>query len=151
MKFRRHSKSAFSLVEVTLALGVAGFCLTAIFGLLPVGVNTNKAAIAQTSAMNLLTSVVSDLRSTLPVSSRSPRFSISTTTSTPTVVYLSEDGSAVTSQADARYRLQCVLTPPSSGDRSATTGNVLISWPAQQDDISKAEGSVETFVALDRN
>lgn len=151
MKIHRSKRSAFSLVEVTLALGVAGFCLTAIFGLLPVGVNTNKAAIAQTSAMNLLTSVVSDLRSTLPISTKSPRFNISTTTSAPTVVYLSEDGSVVTTQSDARYRMQCVLTPPASGSRSATTGNILISWPAQQDNLAKAEGSVETFVALDRN
>ncbi|HEV2841922.1 MAG TPA: hypothetical protein VGW39_11395 [Chthoniobacterales bacterium] len=31
----------FSLVEVTLALGVASVCLIAIFGLLPVGLRTN--------------------------------------------------------------------------------------------------------------
>src|SRR5882724_1379565 len=40
----RRSKSraaAFSLIEVVLALGVAAFCLIAVLGLLPVGVQTN--------------------------------------------------------------------------------------------------------------
>ena len=36
--------AAFSLVELTLALGVAAFCLVAVFGLVPVGVQTNRSA-----------------------------------------------------------------------------------------------------------
>ena len=40
--------TAFSLVEVTLALGIAAFCLIAVFGLMPVGVQTNRNAISQT-------------------------------------------------------------------------------------------------------
>src|SRR5690242_4622223 len=39
---------AFSLLEVVLALGVAAFCLTAVLGLLPVGVQTNRNASSQT-------------------------------------------------------------------------------------------------------
>jgi uncharacterized protein (TIGR02598 family) len=38
----RNYLSDFSLVEVTLALGIAAFCLIALFGLMPVGVQTNR-------------------------------------------------------------------------------------------------------------
>ena len=49
--------AAFSLVEVTLALGVAAFCLIAVFGLLPVGVNSDQTSIQQTAAASLATSI----------------------------------------------------------------------------------------------
>lgn len=49
MKRGRASLAAFSLVEVTLALGVTGFCLIAILGLIPVGISSNQAASEQTS------------------------------------------------------------------------------------------------------
>ena len=42
--------AAFSLVEVTLALGIAAICLVALFGLMPVGVQTNRSATSQTAA-----------------------------------------------------------------------------------------------------
>ena len=56
--------AAFSLVEVTLALGVAAFCLIAVFGLMPIGVQTNRNATSQTAATNIMASVVADLRAT---------------------------------------------------------------------------------------
>ena len=62
----RHPSHAFSLVEVTIALGIAVFCLVVIFGLLSVGVNMSSVSIEQTSATNLLAAVVSDLR-TAPI------------------------------------------------------------------------------------
>src|SRR5437773_7001985 len=62
MKFGLRRLHAFSLVEVTLALGVAAFCLIAVFGLVPVGVQTNRNATSQTAATNILSSVVSDIR-----------------------------------------------------------------------------------------
>ena len=37
--------SAFSLVEVVLALGVAAFALTAILGMLPMGLKTQQTSI----------------------------------------------------------------------------------------------------------
>ena len=64
MKRLKSSIAAFSLVEVTLALGIAAFCLIAVFGLVPVGVQTNRNATSQTAATNILSSVVSDIRAT---------------------------------------------------------------------------------------
>src|SRR5436853_4832798 len=76
MKRLAYSRGAFSLVEVTLALGVAGFCFIAILGLLPVGVQTNQRAISQTAATNILSSVVSDLRATPKAAAASTQYGI---------------------------------------------------------------------------
>ena len=54
--------AGFSLVEVTVALGISVFCLAVIFGLLNVGFNTGSLAAEQTAATNLLATVSSDLR-----------------------------------------------------------------------------------------
>ena len=62
MKRSINSQAAFSLVEVTLALGIAAFCLIAVSGLVPVGVQTNRNATSQTAATNILSSVASDIR-----------------------------------------------------------------------------------------
>src|ERR1051325_497154 len=62
MKGHRYVRAAFSLVEVTLALGVAGFCLLAVFALLPIGIKTNQIAFSQTAAATILSDVVADLR-----------------------------------------------------------------------------------------
>src|SRR5205809_1506701 len=76
MKFGLRRLHAFSLVEVTLALGVAAFCLIAVLGLVPVGVQTNRNATSQTTATNILSSVVSDIRATLPTANTSAKYSI---------------------------------------------------------------------------
>src|SRR5438128_2540923 len=55
---------AFSLVELTLALGVAAFCLLAVFGLMPIGVQTNRNATSQTRATNIIAALTADLRAT---------------------------------------------------------------------------------------
>lgn len=58
------SRAAFSLVEVALALGVAGFCLVAVIGLVPVGVDTAQQASDQAAASSILSHVLADLRAT---------------------------------------------------------------------------------------
>ena len=62
MTFGLRRVHAFSLVELTLALGVAAFCLIGVFGLMPVGVQTNRNSTSQSAAANIMAAVVSDLR-----------------------------------------------------------------------------------------
>src|SRR5436190_7544166 len=81
---------AFSLVEVTLALGVAGFCLIALFGLLPIGVQTNQRAISQTAATSILSNVIGDLRATPASSSTSTQYKIAF--GTPKTLYFDANG-----------------------------------------------------------
>ncbi len=59
----RRKASAFSLVEVVLALGVIGFSLLAIIGLLPIGLQSGRASIQETRANHLAEQVFSTLRS----------------------------------------------------------------------------------------
>src|SRR5215813_5749765 len=59
---KKRSNRAFSLVEVTLALGIAAFCLIAVFGLMPVGVQINRNATSQTAATNIIGAIIADLR-----------------------------------------------------------------------------------------
>ena len=68
--------TAFSLIEVTLALGIAAFCLIAVFGLMPVGVQTNRNATSQTAATNIMAAVVADLRATPTTKNTSAQFGI---------------------------------------------------------------------------
>ena len=54
--------AAFSLVEVTLALGIAAFCLIAVLGLLPTSLKTQQASIQQTTANQIISTILSLLR-----------------------------------------------------------------------------------------
>jgi uncharacterized protein (TIGR02598 family) len=137
---------AFSLVEVTLALGVMAVCLIAILGLLPTGVNSNQASIEQTAASAILTAISEDVRGTPKTENLSLRFKIRIPEGD--TLYFTENGTADT-QTKSRYRASILFSP--STNRLATTGRILVTWPAQQNDVSKALGSTEAFVALDRN
>src|SRR3989442_823320 len=77
MNNRTHSTASFSLVEITLALGIAAFCLIALFGLMPVGLKTDQSAIRQTTANGILSAIVADLRATPLTSNTSKQFGIS--------------------------------------------------------------------------
>src|SRR5438309_3334382 len=55
--------AGFSLVEVTLALGVAAFCLLVLLGLLPTGIKTQQSGIQQTTANQIISQISSFLRS----------------------------------------------------------------------------------------
>lgn len=157
----------FSLVEVTLALGIAVFCLVVIFGLLNVGLNTSAASSEQTVATNIISAVAGDLRTaknpypkgsavanttvyTLPIpaavaASPSPVPS-PTPAAVPTIRFLDASGQRVASTAGARYKLS-VWMKPGLG-RDATLARVLVTWPPS---AAVPAGSVETLIALDRN
>src|SRR6266480_5086305 len=55
--------AGFSLVEVTLALGVAAFCLLVLLGLLPTGLKTQQSSSQQTTANQIISQISSFLRS----------------------------------------------------------------------------------------
>src|SRR5205814_3216642 len=115
MRFCNSRTGAFSLVEVTLALGVAAFCLIAVFGLVPVGVQTNRNATSQTAATNILSSVVSDIRASPPGQGLSAKYRISRNKATFTTLYFDGQGlptvacytqpSSCPPGANSRYRL----------------------------------------------
>lgn len=60
MNTKRDSWTAFSLIEVTIALGIAAFCLLTVFGLLPIGLNSSQNAAEQTVVSGIATAISSD-------------------------------------------------------------------------------------------
>lgn len=56
---RRTRISAFSLIEVTIALGVMSFCLLTTIGLLPVAVNTMRSAMDSTISSQIMQQISS--------------------------------------------------------------------------------------------
>lgn len=156
-----HGGSAFSLVEVTLALGIAAFALVTIFGLLPIGLNSNRASIGETAATNVVSAIVADLRmaptataiaANPQLKTISPAYGVdvaqSYTAASPKVLYLDESGQLQTSAATARYKAAIILTPPPAASKAATCGTVTVGWPAAAD---VSAGTVSAFIALDRN
>jgi Verrucomicrobium spinosum paralogous family TIGR02598 len=143
---KRRSSCAFSLVEVALALGIAAFCLIAIFGLMPVGLQTNRNATSQTAATNITAAVVADLRATPKANTTSAQFGITFGTNPPPL-YFDASGQFTTSLgANSRYQLN-VTWYGTSGLRYA---DVKVTWPAAATPTN-ASGSAETFAAFDRN
>jgi len=56
------SAAAFSLVEVTIAVGLMAFCLVAMLGVLPVGLMQERGSADKLAAMQVLTAVESDFQ-----------------------------------------------------------------------------------------
>lgn len=146
----------FSLVEVTLALGVAAISLMAIFGLLATGLQVNHTATEQSASSDILTAVAADLRATPKTTATSPQLGITippnpvTSTST-TFLYFNTTGQSSTSiNADSRYRVVLSFLP-NGGTRAATLVSLRMTWPARADPTNANTGAAEMFVALDRN
>jgi len=138
---------AFSLVEVTLALGIAAFCLIAVFGLIPVAVQTNRNASTQAAATNIITGVVSDLRATPKTTNTSAQFTISFGTNK--TLYFDGTGQFTTSLSpNSRYQLN--VTWSDSGWSQLRYADVKVTWPAAAA-AANASGSTEMFAAFDRN
>jgi type II secretory pathway pseudopilin PulG len=160
----RAETSAFSMVEVVLALGVTSFSLLAILGLLSVALKSNQSAVQQTAANGILSSVTADLRAAPPtfplgLASSSQQFSIpipanpvASPAPAATLRYFTSEGEfSTTRTGDSRYLLTVTFLPNGSNSKTATFVKLEVSWPAVISDPSKALGSVQTFVALDRN
>jgi type II secretory pathway pseudopilin PulG len=166
--------AAFSLIEVTLALSVAAFCLMAVFGLMPVGVQTNRNATSQTIATNIAALAIADLRAaktaspmlgiTMPTNPTSPPQFVPPdvvpcygghTSITSQIRYFDSQGqatSSITSSSLYRLTVTFVQNTTATATTGATYVNVKVTWPAAIDPcVITPSGSVAMFAALDRN
>jgi len=158
-------QAAFSLVEVTLALGIIAFCLVGLFGLLPVAMNSNRVSLEECNALNVMNRLVASLRA-LPASRPAdvgqwvvegltvPNAGDAASTQT---LFYSEDASGQFSTReipDAVYRLTVTTTPPPGGGAGNAGGAVSVylraTWPAHADPAGPGVGSVACFTALER-
>ena len=162
MKRSLRLTAAFSLVEVTLALGVAAFCLIAVLGLLPTSLKTQQNSIQQTTANDIMSEILGDLRADirLPPGQQSHEgesgFGLHghwAQLYAPDTLYFSEEGLWLqlngSPPAGATFRAKITyLFPPSA---STSVAKIIVSWPAQVDPTTGVQaGSVETFIAVNR-
>jgi uncharacterized protein (TIGR02598 family) len=153
----RANRQAFSLIEITLALGVVAISLLVVFSLLPVGLQTNRRAIEEIASVDVLSVVAADLRATPRGSANSRQFGISipsnpVTSSPPaTELFFNNVGQFASSrQSDSRYRITITFLPNGGGAKAATFVDLKVTWPAAAA-ITNAQGSAEMFAAFDRN
>jgi uncharacterized protein (TIGR02598 family) len=152
----------FSLVEVTLALGVAAICLILLLGLLAVGIKTQQSGAQQTIANQIMTVILSDLRADL----RLPPGQASKEGDSgfglhghwaqmfaPDTLYFDQQGKWLqlngSAPAGATFRAKITyFRPPNI---STSVANIVVSWPAQVDPATiMPAGSVQQFIAVNR-
>ncbi|MBA3830793.1 MAG: hypothetical protein H0X34_02640 [Chthoniobacterales bacterium] len=147
---------AFSLVEVTLAIGIAAFCLLAVFGLMPVGLKSQQTAVEQTKANAIISQITADLSAgaRLPPGQVSKQFGIhGRWNPTPDKLYFTNEGiqtgstnqGSVPTDATLRATISYIAPPVAT----TSLADIKVTWPAQVDSTS-ASGKVETFVAINR-
>ena len=173
MKMNLTKTAGFTLIEVTLALGVASFCLMTIFSLLPIGLNTNQNASEQTMAAGIATAISADLQGTAipkPFTSGtptvSPKFNIPVpliqpgSNSQTETLYLTQDGNMVgavnpstppaSSGSPLRYQATVYVNPIPAAANKTVPVRILVTWPALASP-SAAAGSFETMSSLNCN
>jgi uncharacterized protein (TIGR02598 family) len=167
---RRHSAvatvGAFSLVEVTLALGVAAFCLIVLLGLFPAGLKTQQASIEQTLANGVITEIIGDLRADVRLPpGQAQKETVSgfglhghwLQVSQPDTLYFTNEGKwtgTLNQSPDADAVLRAKITYLFPPNASTAVAKIIVSWPAQVDPTAPGApvpaGYVETFIAVNR-
>ena len=145
-----HSRiTGFSLVEITLSLGVMSICLLTVLGLLPIASQTNRSAAADTAAASIASAVLADIRATPRAAGTSTQFAIPFNANS--VLFFDAEGQASTAlNNNSIYRAEVTFPINSSGANAATFVHVRVSWPAAASSANAA-GTAEMFTALNRN
>lgn len=145
------NRPAFSLVEVTLALGVAGIALLALLGLLPLGQQIGRNASEETAAPKLLSAVAADLRMTARTASASPLYGIeipaNSASGSTTIFFTSAGEHTAQLTSTSRYRLTVLFSPNATGTAGASFATLKLTWPAPAAP-DKAAGTAECFVGF---
>jgi uncharacterized protein (TIGR02598 family) len=148
MKKKLHSlrrpAPAFTLVEVTIALGIAAFCLISLLALLPPGMNSSKNATEETAAMNGIAGIVADLRSMPASATTSPLHGLPLTSGT---FYFNDSWRKLTTASDAQYRLTTLTSVPAANAMAPVRATLQVSWPASVAPANAA-GSVTVLAAF---
>ncbi len=157
--------AGFSLVEVALALGVIGFALLAIIGLLGSGVDSNRISIEETRAAAILTMLDADLRNTNPIAGKSAIYGLippyANASATTARAFNPAAGSAgagqppllsTTGLSDAELpvnfssnpvtRYQCSVvyyTAPTTGQVTPLRARLVVSWPGLATNANAAD------------
>jgi type II secretory pathway pseudopilin PulG len=173
MKRAPSQSAAFSLVEVTLALGVAAFCLLVLLGLLPTGLKTQQSSIQQTTANEIISQIYSVLRADVrlppgqankvcpdPPDPNQPcnwgdLHGHWRNVAAPDTLYFTNDAKQTgtingSPPPDAVFRAKLTYRFPPS--ETTSLADIRVTWPAQVDPDSGGvpAGSVTSLLAVNR-
>ncbi len=175
MKRSLHGTTAFSLVEVTLALGVAALALLVILGLLPASLKTQQSSIQQTTANQIISQIYSFLRADVRLSPGLYKQVCPDppdpdqpcnwdqlhghwlqVAQPPDTLYFTQAGkptgnvNASSPPSDAVFRAKITYNPiPPTG--STSVANIFVSWPAPVNPTTGVPaGSVTTTISVNR-
>jgi type II secretory pathway pseudopilin PulG len=165
--------AGFSLVEVTLALGVAALCLLVLMGLLPTGVKTQQSSAQQTTANQIISAITAVLSADvrLPPGQANkvcpdppdPNLPCNwgalhghwLQVAAPDTIYFTNDGTQTggfngNPPADAVFRVKLTYRLPPS--ETTSLADITVSWPAAVDpgNAGVPAGSVMTTITVNR-
>jgi type II secretory pathway pseudopilin PulG len=169
MKQSLPETSGFSLVEVTLALGVAAVCLIAVLALLPTSLKTQQASIEQTTANQIISTIFSNLRADVrlppgldskvcgdnPPCAWGDLHGHWRNVAAPDTLYFTNEAKQTgtingSPPADAVFRAKITYRFPPS--ETTSLADVRVTWPAQvdPDQSDVLAGSVRSLIAVNR-
>lgn len=124
--------TGFSLIEVTLALGIVAFALLAVFALLPVGLNLAKESSHEAIALNILGEFNSDVNNATGRTNVSALQEIPLTVTGSGTRYFDETGSYLgkTITPAAIYRSDWVVRARDAAKKVPPSIHFQVGWPA---------------------
>ena len=155
---RRTRQTAFSLVEVVIALGVIAFAIVAIFGVIPTGLRTSAGAQDETRAAQLAQAVLSTMASQAQTQFNSVKLRLDDN-STNTIdlaaapaaldIYADNEGKLISASGGAVYAVSVKMDNAPAGFDSGYANLVTVSvgWPAAAPTASRTTRSFMRIVS----
>ena len=117
----RSRKAGFSLVEVTIAIGIVAFALVGVFGMLLTGWNTFRQAVDISMSGQLTDRVMNQAEQTDFNQLTNPANLTTPPPSVSTVYYFDDQGNQLSSAVGAVYQVNEVVYPSTSMPSSSTS------------------------------
>jgi len=139
------TRGAFSLIEVTMALGLVSFSMLSILGLLPVGLKTFRDSKVETA--------MGGIQRQLRAEVLSEPFSSLETFAATTKLYFSDEGTLLASIAGAYYEATMGLTDTAAPGLTVTapssvrTLKVTLVSPCELPDAARKTNSFSILIA----
>lgn len=145
----RRSETGFSLVEVTLAMGVLTFVLVGLVGLLATGLQTSKESSDDVTAAHLASALIAQRRAApLSTATNITLPALNDPVKSPTngvyrgSAYLTREGSSPTGASDRYFRMDYVLSRDASGRLASLHFSLITPWQSLPAEMPQPPGAV---------
>ncbi len=140
--------NAFTLIEVTLALGIVAFGILAVFALLLSGMKVSRESTNENMAVNILSGFAADIGNFSGCTTVSDLYKIPLTTINEGSSYFDESGRQVTNTNTAIYEAVWKVHARDTTHGLPPRVYLRVNWPAAK---TVTSGWVEGIVPLKQN